>query len=524
MNRLLPAGFCLAIFFWLVLNATIFHPLLFQDHDIMAYVWMAKHLNFSNPETLANANYPGGYPLLLALLYPLYPKFLVLAKLISAFASLFHLGIFFLLARRLTPQQPQLCLFVLVIYGLNERFHYVATSELPDVGVGGLLLLSVLLLLKERHLLAGAAMGFSYNFRWHSLTYLLVTPAVLYLLDPASGRRAKILSTLKRFSFVLLGFVLGALPILIVSLHLGEKATQSWMPGAYAMGFNWHHFDETYNRYPLGILLTQHLPEFLKYWMTLFFTKYAWRAGLVFLPLFLLWHKKFSDEKTFQAVKGLSALILLYCLACATSQISWRATAPVWPLVFLIGGPVLSTLLNLPGEKWRPAPAKVGALRLWPSRGGVYTLFLLLYGIINLNNTLTLQAKGEKDKIKPNLIISQSLRSHGMKNPGEVLTARWDHVYLLGDQSEGYYNWGGFLTFDPNWRSQRPSPKLRTLGDLKTFMRKHHLRFLILTHEMWETAGAGFVEAEEASRQKSLGPDFNLILEEGDALVFQRID
>jgi hypothetical protein len=458
---LAAAGFLL---FVLICNATILcYP---TDNDLDEIGWLAQHLTLDRPESLANANYPPGLPVLLRLLTPLIGSLLTAALVCSAAACTAIALLGYRLAMLVCADtRAALATLVLVCVVVFRS----ATSEFADATAAALLCAGLYVYLSRlesprHHLMAGALIGLAYVFRYHYLVFALLVPVASIVLCGTTRQM------LRRTAVFAGGFLLGALPLLALNtaaygspLHTGISP---FLVGQHVTGtVDWYDYLATYDLWPLRRLLAEDPWSLVSHLAgnasAIFFRPTVFATVLLWPVLLLETHR--DTQPGILAFLGLCIALYLLIVVCPT-QVTDRALLPAKVLLcvlFVQGLARAATLIEL-----KPGPC----------------LWLYCAGAVALAGGVPHSFVYVRDKLEAreyNWSIIKALRSAGMTSSAQVLCNDWD-LYPLDDPAfVTYYNYGGWMLLDREYAAQRPRPLATTVDEWRDFMRHHNLRFFL---------------------------------------------
>jgi len=458
---LLAAGFLLIL---LVINTTIVcYP---SDNDLDEIGWLADHLTLSRPESLANANYPPGLPVLLRFLTPLIGGLLMSALVCSAVAC----TAIALLTYRLSVlicTDTRTALATLVLVGVVV--FRSATSEFADTTATALFLGSLCVYLshlesRRHHLIAGVLIGFAYLFRYHYLMFAILVPVASVVLG---GTKRQMLH---RALVYVGGFLLGALPLLVLSAiaHGNPFSTglSPYLVGQHATKtVSWGNYLATYDQWPLWRLLTESpwvLVWHLAQNASTIISRAPVFAAALLSPVFLSRTDR-STQTSLPAFLGVCAALYLLIVVSPT-QVTNRALLPAEALLSVLIVQGLARMVALIGLRSKPCLWLYGAVAV------------MLVGSVP-HSFRHIQDKRQAQTY--NRTILDKLGAAGMTSSSQVLCTTWDLYPLDDPKFVTFYNYGGWLLLDSEYAARRPAPRATTVDEWRDFMRQHGLRYLV---------------------------------------------
>ena len=453
------------------------------DNDLDEIGWMAANLSLSRPESVANANFPLGLPVLLRVTSPLLGGILNAALIWSALALTSVLLIVYRLALLLSSR-PGAALFAQILTGV--LVFRTATSEFSDsiataLLVGGLYLILTDPANRRKGLAAGTLIGAAFTFRYHYLTFAGLVPLAVLILDGPTKVR------IRTALWLLGGFAAGSLPSVafgaIAHGTLYYTGLSGHIVGQKIMGcVDWGDYVATYDVWPIWRLISER-PGALAGHVARGAAGVIYRPPvLAFLLLAPAWmalmRRRGSREPFFLAV---IALVYIGVAALPTLATD-RAMLPADVLLGLLVAHAIHQLSRHLGlmHGWAKVPYLAAA---------VMVLANIPSSAEHIQTKRLAMAYNEQ--------ILSNLKRAGMTASSEVFT-NWWNLYPLDDPGfVTFYNYGGWLLLDSRYARERPRPVATSVAEWKAFMKAHGLRYLVI----------GKTEATKCFFGTSLPPD-----------------
>jgi len=208
-----------AVGYFLALRRASFGPLRLVVNDFAGVQWLAARQVYTDLRTLADLNYPWGYPALLRAMRPLSEDFVAAAKTLQAAMSAAALVLVYLLARRVAAATGWAAFAAVVALAMSRPFVSVGSSAMSDMTTVALSLTAFLALalgLRRSRLCvvaAGATMGVAYALRYH---YLVLPPLLAAAIVVFQGGR--LVRRLWTAGWLLLGFVSVAWTVWLINM------------------------------------------------------------------------------------------------------------------------------------------------------------------------------------------------------------------------------------------------------------------------------------------------------------------
>ena len=436
------------------------------DNDLDEIGWLVQHLSISRLESLANANYPPGLPVLLRLLTPVTGDLLRTALVLQALACTAIVLIAYRMALGLLEDSRGAAWTAFLVAGLTLR---LATSEFADGIAAALVLAGVCVLIvsdgdRRRDFLSGVLIGLAYLFRYHYLTFGILVPVASLVLSPAEGRGRRVLA-------IAAGFAAGCSPILLVNLlaHGNPIYTgiSTYIMGQHVMGtVDWENYLATYNIWPIGRLLAEEPWAVFHHLVgsaASLSTRPTVLSGILLIPIStgILQRTEARRILAFLAACAVAYLALAVLPTLATD----RAMLPVDVLLAIVCVPAVYC----------------GTMGLCKGRPGVHAVLVgaALLALSSLPTTAH-HLRKKANGLAYNRILCDRLNAAGGWNSAEVFSNHWN-LYPVDDPDfVTYYNYGGWLLLDPVYAAERPPPEAQTVSQWRDFMLDQALRFLVI--------------------------------------------
>ncbi|MBI3890904.1 MAG: glycosyltransferase family 39 protein [Candidatus Wallbacteria bacterium] len=464
--------------------------------DFFSHVGIAHEMGRSEPAKITNAFWPAGYPLLLKGVWALTGSPVVAARLIGAGFAALALVAVALIARDVTGDAV-LAFIVAVCCGMAPPFAQWAPAEGTDIPCVAMLLVSAALLTgrRPRVLLAGAAAGLAYDFRYAAQVPALAQ-GVWLLAVGAGGARPR----WKQAGLYALAFVAAASPQLALTWWAYGTPFRSFMAKNVWFGIygdaNWQeHWGDVPDEIGLLEVIRLGPARFFQHWAGGF-------AGL--LVGSFVFPKTMLGYGT-HALLPLGLIHAAWRLRGAAGLVYFTAAAYLGALAMAFLGPryFLPLVAPLMLSVWwflrDSVPREVQAWgRPVPARAIALAAALVVKAALDLNAMVALPASSRRV-----LAVDDALRHSGMSDPPQVLTSSGDYYDL--------WTLGRYV----RWESAFPEP-VKDLGELVSLMRRKKLRFVIYDDFYGKTKTLGHLSwllDSPASRQ---GPLVKILRVDGD--------
>ena len=470
----IAAAVCFLVIIVVINTVVACYP---SDNDLDGVGWIASNLTLERPESLSNANYPLGLPLLLRVLTPVFGSFLVAGLVCSAVACAVLVLISYYLAM-LLDENRSAAILTLLLVGLIV--FQSATSEFADSISAALLFGSFYVLLTgldrwKNHLLAGVLIGVAFVFRYHYQLLAVLIPMCAIVFGGTWKQN------LQRIAIFLGGFVLGAMPVLLANMASHGSPFQTgitpYLVGQHSTkSVDWEDYLATYDLWPVSrlvlenpIVLAKHMINNL---LAVVFRPVGF-AALLLAPTYI----RVPGKSTADRISLFLALfvILYLVLVVAPTQVTFRALLPVEAIM---------GVLIVRGSFTMLAAADLGSVRIRSLSTWLYAGVLLLVVGAVPNAIYHMWFKLEEQRL--NQSILGKLDSAGMTSYDEVFSTDYNFYPLEDPHFVTLYNYGGWLLLDSEYARTRPQPHADTAEEWRDFMRKQELRFLVI-HETPKT-------------------------------------
>ena len=297
------------------------------------------HFQWSHPF------YPLGYPLLLRFFYAIIGDYRIAGNFLSTIEACVILVIYYRIAINIGVRSIDAWLSVLLL-GFSNSFVSLATCLLTDMSQLLFLILAIWLLLrgeyKRHYFLAGLILGFGYLIRYTAIVFVFAT--LIWVLSRKKWKLG---------SYLLLGFILGASPQLIISFikignPLYSKSFISNIALGLAGGGDLWISETIIAREPNLVKYILHDPVKLAYhaicnFRHVIFSPAEWTGpyiALVVLPG-VVW--AFFRSRANAKLRLMVFWWLIYVLPLSMAYIQPRYLLPILPITYLF---LLIMLLN----------------------------------------------------------------------------------------------------------------------------------------------------------------------------------
>ena len=437
-----------------------------NDNDLDEVAWLSTHLSLGRAESFANQGYPPGLPVVLHLLTPLVGSFLRAAFLWQALAATASVWFVFRITSNLSCRRwaGVFALGCAAVAGLP-----VFTSEFADgtstaIFLGGLAALTARDADRKGFFLFGLAAGLAYLFRTHYLIFIALVPAALVV--AGFGIRP----TGKACLAFVAGFAATAWPLwLLNTLAYGTPvhAGVSQYNIAFAVvhgAFDWEDYPNTYNRWPLSRILQEQPWALLQNCVDQAAHTFGLKLSLVSGALGAAAMVLIGSRRHRQLLAFSGLLAVLYVgLVIVPTHYTDRAYAPVAMLASVLVACGVSELVSRTRRQ------------RWALLGALVALLFVLYP-----SELWTRLKSRAHDAKWNTRISRTLVENGMRSSDEVFSNVWSIYNMVDPQFMPFYNYGGWLELDSEYRREQPHPTAATPEEWQQFFTEQGIHFVIL--------------------------------------------